>query len=192
MRDSITEALILWKFIAGGSDDKKKPGNGQDSEPAKTIKKDLPKLDDKQIETPAKDGQTKGQDASEKTIGTKKKAPPLSDKELNPEFFQRLERRISGEVEVIVNRRFSKSFNLQIEEDPKVNNDNDEVEKSKSKENHQPDGLVNLQDRSLEGGRGGPISRRREFDNNGNLLGIQRQLLQLERQQAHLMNMLQV
>ncbi|XP_071702424.1 microtubule-associated protein TORTIFOLIA1-like [Rutidosis leptorrhynchoides] len=186
VRDSVTEALILWKFIADGSEDKRTPGNDQHSEPPKMSKKYLQKLDDKQIETPVQNGQTNGQDTSETTTGTKKKAPPLSDKPLNPEFFQRLERRISGEVEVVVNRRFSI---LQNEENTKVNDD--EVEKSKSKENLQPDGVVNVQDSSLESGHGGPVSRRREFDNNGNLLGIQRQLMQLEKQQAHLMNMLQ-
>ncbi|KAK9072279.1 hypothetical protein SSX86_008712 [Deinandra increscens subsp. villosa] len=185
VRDSVTEALQLWKFITGDHEDRKTHGQSQDSEPA-TIRKNLPKLDDKRVLTPVQNGQTKGQNVSEKSTGTKKKGPPLSDKELNPEFFQRLLRRVSGEVEVVVNRGFVNSLN---EEEAEIIDDND-AEKSKSKSNH-PDGQVNLQECRLEIGGGGPLSTRREFDTKGNLLGIQRQLLHLERQQARLMNMLQ-
>ncbi|KAI3717891.1 hypothetical protein L1987_69799 [Smallanthus sonchifolius] len=183
VRDSVTEALQLWKFIAGDHEDQKTPGQSQDSESTKLSRKDLPKLDDKRVLTPIQDGQTKGQNVSKKSTVTKKKGPPLSDKELNPEFFQRLLRRVSGEVEVVVNG----SINLLNEEEPKVN-DNNDAENSKS---NQPDGQVNLQDCRLERGGRGPFSKRREFDNKGNLLGIQRQLLHLERQQARLMSMLQ-
>nr|XP_043606546.1 microtubule-associated protein TORTIFOLIA1 isoform X2 [Erigeron canadensis] len=206
VRDSITEALLLWKFIAEGHEDQKTSSPHQDSEPAKLSKniltrvipftqklskKILPKSDDKQIETPVKDGQNSDQNVPEKTIGTKKKAPTLSDKELNPEFFQRLERRVSGEVEVVVNRRLSSYF--QNEELQEVNKENDEGEKSNSKESYQLDAQVNLQARSVEkGGDGiGPSFRRREPDNNEILLGIQRQLLHMERKQAHLMKLLQ-
>ena len=175
MRDSITEALLLWKFIAEDRKDQKPPSPAQNSEP--------PKIPVKLI--PVKDSQTKGQNKSEKSAETKKKGPPLSDKELNPEFFQRIERRVSGEVEVVVNGNF------QNKEEPVVN-DSDAVEKSKSEESYKPDGEINLQDRGLEQGGGGRFSRRREVDNNGSWLGIQRQLLQLERQHAHIMNVLQV
>ncbi|GJY85510.1 microtubule-associated protein tortifolia1-like protein [Tanacetum coccineum] len=174
VRDSITEALLLWKFIAEDRKDQKTPAPVQNSVPPK-----IPvKLN------PGKDSQTKGQNIFDKSTATKKKGPPLSDKELNPEFFQRIERRVSGEVEVVVNG------NLQNEEEPVVI-DNDAVEKSKSDESCKPDAEINLQDRGLEQGGGGRFSRRREVDNNGSWLGIQRQLLQLERQQAHIMNMLQ-
>ncbi|KAL8226483.1 hypothetical protein R6Q57_016315 [Mikania cordata] len=183
VRDSVTEALRLWKFIAGDHEDQNTPGQTQDSEPAKLSRKDLPKLDDKRVLTPVQNGQIKGQNVTEKSNVTKKKGPPFSDKEMNPEFFRRLLRRVSGEVEVVVDRRF---INLLNEEESKVNNNND-AEKSKS---NQPDGRVNLQDRRLENGDGSSFSGSQEFDNKGNLLGIQRQLLHLERQQARLMNML--
>ena len=55
-----------------------------------------------------------------------------SDKELNCEFFQRIERRVSIELEVVVNG------NLQNEEEPVVN-DNDAVEKSKSEGSYKQD-----------------------------------------------------
>ena len=154
-----------------------------DSEPAKS--------EDRKTEAPVKADEGEGTNVSEKAVGLlKKKAPALSDKELNPEFFQRLERRVSGEVEVVVPRRFVKSSNEQNEQESGLN-DTDAGSQSNQK---------------VERGVGGP-SRRREFDdmnidpnqreglrsNKGNnWLAIQRQLLQLERQQAHLMNMLQV
>ncbi|CAI9295220.1 unnamed protein product [Lactuca saligna] len=181
-RDSIIEALQQWQGLAGGSEDQKTPRNhdGEHSEPAKE--------DDKKTEAPVKN------EEPEKTVGIlKKKAPALSDKELNPEFFQRLERRVSGEVEVVVPRRFIKSSNDQNDLNGENSNSviNDIESGSHFKETHQ------IADRST----GGP-SRRREYDdmndqrdgirsNKGNWLAIQRQLLQLERQQAHLMNMLQ-
>lgn len=194
VRDSITEALQVWKHISEGCEDQKPP-----DQPAKLSGKGFPKSDGKRTEPPPppSDGQTNGQSVSEKTIGTKKKAPPLSDKELNPEFFQRLERRVSGEVEVVVNRRFVKSSNSQNEEEPDIN-DTDPGSKSKSKSK------VNLRDCNPESRAGDSSSRQQECDDkndrshregltssNGNWLGIQRQLIQLERQQAYLMNMLQ-
>ncbi|MFS7963579.1 putative MT-associated protein TORTIFOLIA1/SPIRAL2 [Helianthus anomalus] len=184
VRDSITEALQLWKFIVGDHEDQKTFGQSQDSDSSKLSRKDLPKVDDKRVLTPVQNGQTKGQNTSKKTTVTKKKGPPLSDKELNPEFFRRLLRTVSGDVEVVVN---GESVNLPSEEVSEVN-DNNDAEKSKSNE---PDGQVNLQDCRLERGGGGPVFRRPESDNDGNWLGIQRQLLHLERQQARLMNMLQ-
>nr|GFD13442.1 microtubule-associated protein TORTIFOLIA1-like [Tanacetum cinerariifolium] len=176
MRDSITEALLLWKFIAEDRKDQKTPTPVQNSVPSK-----IPlKLN------PVKDSQTKVQRISKKSTGMKKKGPPLSDKELNLEFFQRIKKRVSGEVKIVVNG------NLQNEEEP-VFNDNDAVEKSKSEESCKPaDAEINLQDRGLEQGGGDRFSKRREVDNHESWLGIQRQLLQLERQQAHIINMLHV
>lgn len=179
-RDSIVEALQQWQGLAGGSEDQKTPGH--DSEAAK--------LDDRKTEAPAKDEEAEGSNVPEKAVAVgmlKKKAPALSDKELNPDFFQRLERRVSGEVEVVVPRRFVKSTNEQNEQESGLN---DTDAGSQSKESYQ----------KVDRG----VGRRREFDdmndpsqreglrsNKGNWLAIQRQLLQLERQQAHLMNMLQ-
>ncbi|KAI7737704.1 hypothetical protein M8C21_011876, partial [Ambrosia artemisiifolia] len=183
VRDSITEALQLWKFVAD-HEDQNTSGQSQDSESAKLSRKERPKLDDKRILTPVQDGQTKGRNISKKSTVTKKKGPPLSDKELNPEFFRRLLRRVSGEVEVVVN---GGSISLPSEQESESNDDT-VAEKSKS---NQPDGQANLQDCRLERGGGGQFSRMQEFDDNGNFLGIQRQLLHLERQQARLMNMLQ-
>ncbi|GJY16657.1 hypothetical protein Tco_0387079 [Tanacetum coccineum] len=58
------------------------------------------------------------------------------------------------------------------------------------KKSCKPDVEINLQDHGLKQGGGGRFSRRREVDDNGSWLGIQRQLLQLEKLQEHIMNML--
>ncbi|KAI3810032.1 hypothetical protein L1987_19638 [Smallanthus sonchifolius] len=183
-RDSVVEALQQWQRLAGGSEDQKTLGHdGEDSEPAKS--------GERKPEAPPKNNEPEGSNIPEKAVGIlKKKAPALCDKELNPEFFQRLEKRVSGEVEVVVPRRFVKSSNEQNGEESSLNETD---AGSQSKESYQ----------KVDRGIGGP-SRRREFEdvndssqregfrsNKGNWLAIQRQLLQLERQQAHLMNMLQ-
>ncbi|XP_071698615.1 microtubule-associated protein TORTIFOLIA1-like [Rutidosis leptorrhynchoides] len=184
-RDSIIEALQQWQGFSGGSEDHKASGHdAKDSKPVKS--------DERKAEAPPKNDETEGSNVPEKASGIlKKKAPALSDKELNPEFFQRLERRVSGEVEVVVPRRFVRSSNEQNGDESSLNDT--DAGSQQSKESYQ----------KVDRGIGGP-SRRREYEdmndpiqregsrnNNGNWLAIQRQLLQLERQQAHLMNMLQ-
>ncbi|XP_059662507.1 microtubule-associated protein TORTIFOLIA1-like [Cornus florida] len=224
VRDSMTEALQLWKKIAGkgkdgASDDQKASSHdGQSSEPAALSRKDLkaPNPSETRTDTSAKDSldgssptdsasKTKGGNISDKTVGMlKKKAPALSDKELNPEFFLKLETRGSDDlpVEVVVPRRCLNSSNSNNEGEPEPN---DVDPKERSKVNCQPDdGPVNIKYRNVERETAGVFSRRRDVDDftrdkwseeringKGNWLVIQRQLLQLERQQAHLMNMLQ-
>ncbi|KVI02278.1 Armadillo-like helical [Cynara cardunculus var. scolymus] len=129
---------------------------------------------------------------SRTVITLKKKAPALSDKELNPDFFQKLERRVSGEVEVVIPRRFVNSHN----ENELELNDTDGG--SKSKEGYEPDdGRVNLRHDGQSSRRGelsetNDSSQREGYmSDKGNWFAIQRQLLKLERQQANLMNMLQ-
>ncbi|XP_052208025.1 microtubule-associated protein TORTIFOLIA1-like [Diospyros lotus] len=228
VRDSMTEALQLWKKIAGkggveASDDQKVLSHdGENSEPAEVMeRKDLkvPNRSDSKAETSAKDSpngsspsdvshKEKGPNTLDKAVGLlKKKAPALTDKELNPEFFQKLETRGSGDlpVEVVVPRRCLNSANMQNEGESESNGADP---KEKSKGNYQPDdGSFNIKYRNSEKGTASGFSRQRDFDDfardkwaeergNGkdsktNWLAIQRQLLQLERQQAHLMNMLQ-
>lgn len=153
----------------------------------------------------------------DKAVGIlRKKAPALTDKELNPEFFQKLETRGSGDlpVEVVVPRRCLNSSNSQNEEESGRMDLRERI-----RTGCQPDdGSVDFRYRNTEKGTSGYSSRERDNDdmsdlnqrdsyggfvknvgqvesfanNKGNWLAIQRQLLQLERQQAHLMNMLQV
>ncbi|KAL0353623.1 UNVERIFIED_CONTAM: Microtubule-associated protein TORTIFOLIA1 [Sesamum angustifolium] len=187
VRESMTEALQLWKRIAGKGDvssteHKASSHDGEASEPAgSSYRKDLPNLGGKGSEiseknsssgSPPTDSNTKGKgnNISDEAVGIlRKKVPPaLTDKELNPEFFHKLETRGSGDlpVEVVVPRRYANPSDSQNEEDPD-SNDTDPIMQIFLNES---DGLVN---------------------NKGNWLAIQRQLSQLERQQDHLMNMLQ-
>lgn len=180
----------------------------------------------------------------------KKKAPVLTDKVLNPEFFQKLERRGSDDlpVEVVVPRRGlnSSSSNNEEESEASAKDSNERINSVGNIPNDGFNGSVNNKYHVLERGNDGN-PRQRNYDdfshdryfekrmnakelrtkakdtndrtendqrdgsanlagysktdgqsevpfsnNRGNWLAIQRQLTQLERQQVHLMNMLQV
>lgn len=269
VRDSMTEALQLWKKVAGKgdgvSDDQKATSHdGENSEPAEFSDKNGPKVsnpgerkaeasgkDSSNGSSPANDSvsKTKGGSIPDKAVGILKKKVPaaLTDKELNPEFFQKLETRGSDDlpVEVVVPRRCLNSANSHNEEESEPN-DADLRGRSNLMEPDDVHGSVNIKYRNAERGNAGLFSKQRDFDevardkwadervngkdsrtrafdiddridinqressgsrvgfsktdvqsegsfmnNKGNWLAIQRQLLQLERQQAHLMNMLQ-
>ncbi|RDX63968.1 Microtubule-associated protein TORTIFOLIA1, partial [Mucuna pruriens] len=266
-RESINEALQLWKKIAGkgdGSPDDSKPSSDVGNEPAilsETNDSKKVNLDERKNDPSVKDSSTSSSNMdstakakvagiSEKAVVIlKKKAPVLTDKELNPEFFQKLERRGSDDlpVEVVVPRRGLNSSNSNNEEEP-VANGKDSKERTNSVGNIPNDdfhGSSSNKYRIFERGNDGN-SKQRNYDdfghdryserrvnskelrtkaydtddrtendqregsanlagfsktdgqsevpfsnNRGNWLAIQRQLLQLERQQVHLMNMLQ-
>ncbi|KAK3027969.1 hypothetical protein RJ639_039436 [Escallonia herrerae] len=229
VRDSVTDALQLWKNVAGkggdgSSDDRKTVSHdGENSEPAK-----LSNSCERRTETSAKDSSStsstdslskpKGSNVLDKAVGImKKRAPALTDKEINPEFFQKLEARGLGDsVEVVVAHRSVKSSNSHNEEESEQNF-TDSRERLKGRD----DGSVNFKYRNIErGDKDSAFLRQRDYDdrsnlnqressairaefsrsdvqpegflnNKGNWLAIQRQLLQLERQQTHLLNMLQ-
>ena len=180
--------------------------------------------------SPTKDSASKSKGGSihdKAVVILKKKTHALTDKELNLEFFQKLEKRGSGDlpVEVVVPRRCLDSSNLNNEEESEPN-DSESRGRPNRMGNSQSDdihGAFNTKFRNIERGITGKDLRTRTFDderidinhressgsragfsksdgqsegsfinNKGNWLAIQRQLLQLERQQAHLMNMLQV
>ncbi|KAH1121094.1 hypothetical protein J1N35_004254 [Gossypium stocksii] len=215
VRDAMTEALQLWKKIAGKGDD-----GAADYQKASS--------------------RGKGGSIPEKAVVIlKKKAPALTDKELNPEFFQKLESRGSGDlpVEVVVPRRYCNSSNMKGEEesephDPDArkrlnclgNSQTDDIHASSNRKDHNMErGAADVRDKWPEEKINGKDLRTRAFEadgridvnqreqsgnhlgcskvdgqsegsfisNKGNWLAIQRQLLQLERQQANLMNMLQ-
>ncbi|XP_040988415.1 microtubule-associated protein TORTIFOLIA1-like isoform X1 [Juglans microcarpa x Juglans regia] len=271
VRDSMVEALQLWKKISGkggdGSPDGKTPSRGGETP-------ELGKLSDKNgpqnlnpsergSEQPAKNlsngsspssdsvSKAKGGSISERAVVIlKKKAPALTDKDLNLEFFQKLETRGSGDlpVEVVVPRRYVSSSNANNEEEPdpndtKLRGRSNRIENTQSDDFH---GSFNSKFRNIERVTASAYSKQRGHDdiardkwpeervngkeprmrafdgddridtnqressgnrvgfsktdaqsegsfinNKGSWLAIQRQLLQLERQQAHLMNMLQ-
>ncbi|XP_011009290.1 PREDICTED: microtubule-associated protein TORTIFOLIA1-like [Populus euphratica] len=243
VRDSMTEALQLWKQIAGKGegvpDDQKSSSlDGEHHEQAELSDKNLNSNDQRKesLARDASNGTSPTKDSASKSKGgsihdkavviLKKKTPALTDKELNLEFFQKLEKRGSGDfpVEVVVPRRCLDSSNLNNEEESEPN-DSESRGRPNRMGNSQSDyihGASNNKFRNIERGITGKESRTRTFDderidinhressgsragfsksdgqsegsfinNKGNWLAIQRQLLQLERQQAHLMNMLQ-
>ncbi|OMP04438.1 Armadillo-like helical [Corchorus olitorius] len=260
VRDSMTEALQLWKLIGGKGEDgaadeqKASSHDGDNSQPAESSEKNGLKSSnagDKKTDPSAKnssndlshasDSVSKGKGGSipdKAVVILKKKLPTLTDKELNPEFFQKLETRGSGDlpVEVVVPRRYLDSSNAKNEEasEPKDpdsrrrsngmgNSQADDLHASSSSKNRNIErGPAGVRDKWPEEKVNGKDSRVRatdaddrtdvnqrepsgnrlgfprmdgqsegSFSNKGNWLAIQRQLLQLERQQAHLMNMLQ-
>ncbi|XP_015577145.2 microtubule-associated protein TORTIFOLIA1 isoform X1 [Ricinus communis] len=243
VRDSMTEALQQWKKIAGKAEDgvlddqKASSCEGNHPEKAESSSDKIPNPDDQKTESLAKDstrGSSPNMDSVPKSkagsipdkavVILKKKAPALTDKDLNPEFFQKLETRGSGDlpVEVVVSRRCITSSNLN-EEEPELH-DSESRGRSNRLANSQSDDLHGSfsKYRNIERGNAGKDARNRAFgddrpdvnpressgsragfsksdgqsegsfiNSKGNWLAIQRQLLQLERQQAHLMNMLQ-
>ncbi|KAF7112240.1 hypothetical protein RHSIM_RhsimUnG0252200 [Rhododendron simsii] len=224
VRDSMVEALQLWKKIAkggdGASEDRKASSHdGGNPESAESLENNNPKVPthgESNTETSAKDlsngssptDKGKGGNILDKAVGIlKKKAPALTEKELNPEFFQRLETRVTDDlpVEVVVPRRCLNSASTQNVEESEPN---DKDSRGRPMGNSQPnEASLNIKCRSTEKGNSGVFSRQRDLDEfardkwaeergNGkdsrtNWLAIQRQLSQLERQQSHLMNMLQ-
>lgn len=186
-------------------------------------KKDLSNLGDRESAKSLKDSSCgssptdpnlkgKGNNILDKAVGIlKKKAPALTEKELNPEFFQKLETRVSDDlpVEVILPRRCANPSNSQNEEESESNSDPSERTRLNC---HAGDAPFKANYESMERGTIGdrgdynqvesssaypdfsraPGQSEGFMNNKGNWLAIQRQLLLLERQQAHLMNMLQV
>ena len=99
----MTEALQLWKKISGkcldGAPDESKSSSGEQLGSEKNGDKrsnlsDLMKKEasDGSILSPDSASKAKGGLPEKAAVMLKKKAPALSDKDFNPEFFQRLER----------------------------------------------------------------------------------------------------
>ncbi|XP_022937095.1 microtubule-associated protein TORTIFOLIA1-like [Cucurbita moschata] len=264
VRDSMTEALQLWKKLAGKTDGAAESQNeSQDGENHDSA--ELSKKSDLKNANSPQGGRSLDKDKSEDSVPVsnsasktkcgsisdkaavilKKKVPALTDKELNPEFFQKLETRGSGDlpVEVVLPRRHASSSNTN-DEKPEPEDANAGV-RSTHVENTQADDFQSAfnkfrdseraqmakprdyddlgRDKWHEGKLNERDSRTRAYNvndqseisqressgarsdfskmdtqsesaymnNKGSWSAIQRQLLQLERQQAHLMNMLQ-
>ncbi|XP_050367515.1 microtubule-associated protein TORTIFOLIA1-like isoform X2 [Argentina anserina] len=254
VRDSMTEALQFWKKISGGDDSpKEQKSPSQEASEGNELKVSKPGEQTEQAakvspngSSPASDSVSKAKDSSipDKAVALLKKKPPvLTDKELNPEFFQKLERG-SGElpVEVVVPRRHLNSSNSNNEVEPESNAMDSKERSNNIGNSHSEDfrGSFNSKYRNIERGIASLYSKQRDnelaeermngkdlrmravdvddradinqressssragfsktdgqsdgsFSNSkGNWLAIQRQLLQLERQQSHLMSMLQ-
>ncbi|KAI3986653.1 hypothetical protein MKX01_014191 [Papaver californicum] len=152
---------------------------------------------------------------SDKTVGAMmKKAHTFSDKELNPEFFQKFETN-SGDLSEVVLPHRSHSSSISQSEEASEPNDTDHVcrlhhngkrrdkwavqrslrGKDANMRAYDVDNSVEASCRedSCSAGVGFPRNETQIEGSNSkvNWLSIQRQLSQMERQQAHLMNMLQ-
>ncbi|KAG4155368.1 hypothetical protein ERO13_D03G108700v2 [Gossypium hirsutum] len=133
VRDSMTEALQLWKKIAGKGEDgaaddlKALSHDGDNAQSAESSEKNGskdPSAGDKKTQTSDSVSEGKGGSIIDKAVVIlKKKSPALTDRELNPEFFQKLETRGSDDlpVEVVVPRRYLNSSNLKSEEESDPN-----------------------------------------------------------------------
>ncbi|KAM7279015.1 hypothetical protein ACFE04_006149 [Oxalis oulophora] len=233
VRDSITEALQLWTKMAGqgetGENDQKtspndggnpiSTGSGKNDQNLGDGKTEVAKLSPSDSSPPSGSKRKVGTVSDKAVVILKKKAPALSDKEINPEFFQKLEKRGFEDlpVEVVVpTRRFLNSSNSNNGEESEPN-DSDlrgrslhmerrlsglfskqqgKEERVNGKDVKNVDDKNDTSQRELSGNRVGLSRSDGQADgssasNKGNWLAIQRQLMQLERQQTHLMNMLQ-
>lgn len=233
----MTESLQLWKKVSGkcvdGAPDESKISSGEQLGSEKNGEKRSNLADLMKKEAP--DGSTLSPDSASKGKGglpekavvmLKKKAPALSDKEFNPEFFQRLERRQS--VEVVVPRRCknngeeesglddlnamgssnrfkniqaddhgfpdSKFHNLESASNKQVKGRFDGNGSQAGTSGDDKAGVVNRKETPGNHAANSNTDNQSEgsfTSNRGNWSAIQRQLLQLERQQTNLMNMLQ-
>ncbi|KAG7594787.1 Armadillo-type fold [Arabidopsis thaliana x Arabidopsis arenosa] len=217
VRESLSEALNVWKNIAG----KGESGTLDDQKDVSSEQCMLERngeIDSFSCEEagPLMQGSCDGLSSNSDSISKavlilRKKAPRLTGKDLNPEFFQKLEKRGSGDmpVEVILPCRQKNSSNSNTEDESDANTS---VSRSRSNGLCRTAGVHTKQrhfgdfarekwvDERINGGE----SRLRAFDgdhteviqadvseNRGNWPPLQRQLLHLERQQTHIMNMLQ-
>ncbi|KAK9674349.1 hypothetical protein RND81_12G227000 [Saponaria officinalis] len=222
VRDSVAEALQLWKKLSGKAGDGAldERGSCQDD-----VSSDKDKQKDKKIEqfndsskaaVSDSAGKTKNSIFSDKAAGVlKKKLPALTDKDVNPEFFQKLEKRGADElpVEIVVPRKCVNPSNSNEGEESSTTEVKDRTAKVSTNvpsrqrdfEGYTPDRWVDDEQngKDMRPRTSGAEDRGSAFtkvdgqsdgslaNGKGNWLSIQRQLLQLERQQTHLMNMLQ-
>ncbi|XP_026409647.1 microtubule-associated protein TORTIFOLIA1-like isoform X2 [Papaver somniferum] len=234
VRDSMTEALHLLKKISeknvdGIPDDPNPtPEDGKSLEPPQTKildpkstnpdeKSSTAANDASIISSPAADSllNEKDNSISDKTVGAMKKKPhTFSDKELNPEFFQKFETNTGDLPEVVLPHRSHSSSISQSEEELEPNDtdhfcrlnhngkrrDKWAVQRSiRGKDANMRaydvdnSAEASFREDSCSAGVGLPRNESQVESSNSkvNWLAIQRQLSQMERQQAHLMNMLQ-
>ncbi|CAF2097730.1 unnamed protein product [Brassica napus] len=193
VRESLSEALNVWKNIAG-------KGESGTSVDQKDVASEQCMLETNGETDPVMQGSSDDLSSNSDSISKavlilRKKAPRLTGKDLNPEFFQKLEKGGSGDmpVEVILPSRQKNSSNSNTE---------DESDANASVSRSRPKGLCGIAGAHPKQRHFGDFARAFEADeteviqaeaseSRGNWPPLQRQLLHLERQQTHIMNMLQ-
>ncbi|XP_047336761.1 microtubule-associated protein TORTIFOLIA1-like [Impatiens glandulifera] len=216
VRDSVTEALQLWKKMVGkggdgASDDQKASSHDSETSEAAAAQPGMkdqserggsaPSAKDSSRGSSPSDSSSKGKTANilNKAVGIlKKKAPTLTDRELNPDFFQKLETRGSGDfpVEVVVPRQHQNQSSTQKPEESEELISTETMRNSMPNEvtaNSRVSAIGHSRQQDSDDFARDKLGEERDNgkDSRTNWLAIQRQLLQLERQQSHLMNMLQ-
>ncbi|KAG0484630.1 hypothetical protein HPP92_008520 [Vanilla planifolia] len=214
VRDSVMESLQLWEKILGQKED----GTTEEVKDAKVaelgdaqeeLDSKLSNLSVQRLES-LKDSSTdssptcseshikgKGTNLPEDAaILLKKKAPSLLDKEINAEFFQKLEARSSGIYDNTAERTVGthgRKQNLDASFRDRL------VERFRSRDSKLRASGIDYKDEFCqkdsygvrESNRTDALVENSFVNNKGNWLGIQRQLSKLERQQTNLMKMLQ-
>ncbi|KAB2049102.1 hypothetical protein ES319_A13G154500v1 [Gossypium barbadense] len=182
VRDSMTEALQLWKKIAGKGEDgaaddlKALSHDGDNAQSAESSEKNGskdPSAGDKKTQTSDSVSEGKGGSIIDKAVVIlKKKSPALTDRELNPEFFQKLETRGSDDlpVEVVVPRRYLNSSNLKSEEESDPNGSDTRMRLSGVGNNQTDDfhASSSSKNRKIERGAAGMRDKWPEEKINGN------------------------
>lgn len=195
VRESLSEALNVWKNIAG-------KGESGTSVDQKDVSSEQCTLEtngetDPVMQGSSDDLSSNSDSISKAVLFLRKKAPRLTGKDLNPEFFQKLEKGDSGDmpVEVILPSRQKNSSNSNTE---------DESDANASVSRSRPKGLCRIAGahpkqrhfgdfaRAFEADETEVIQAEASSESRGDWPPLQRQLLHLERQQTHIMNMLQV
>ncbi|RLN33523.1 microtubule-associated protein SPIRAL2-like [Panicum miliaceum] len=126
VRDSMIDAVQLWKKLTGEDDGRnKEPADGEgklDSKRSMQRSGKSESFEDSSPDSPSNNA--KGSSIAEKAAVLLKKRPTLTDRELNPEFFQKLEtRKTDGlAVEVVVPRKTLQSH-LRSEDEPEEDGD---------------------------------------------------------------------
>ncbi|KAK1284051.1 Microtubule-associated protein TORTIFOLIA1 [Acorus calamus] len=152
VRDSMNEALLKWKKLTEKEEDRN-PGDAKDSKNSE-LSKSMERLDikglnpvERRSETDASNvsspnaepsSKVRSSSISDKNIGIlKKKAPSLTDKEINLEFFQKMETRGSDDlpIEVVVPHKHLHSSHSQGEEESELN---DADSRGQSSQNETP------------------------------------------------------
>ncbi|PQM33678.1 microtubule-associated protein TORTIFOLIA1 isoform X2 [Prunus yedoensis var. nudiflora] len=180
VRDSMTEALQFWKKIAGkGGDEAPNEQKGLSHEVSEKNESKNPKPSERTEQaakgssndsSPTSDSvsKSKGITADKAVALLKKKPPVLTDKELNPEFFQKLEERGSDElpVEVVVPRRHlnSSNSNNEVELEPNCTDTKERLNRNGNSQSDDIQASFSSKYRNIERGLAGLYSKQRDHD----------------------------
>ncbi|KAJ0250345.1 TORTIFOLIA1-like protein 1 [Hirschfeldia incana] len=194
VRESLSEALNLWKNIAGKVESGTSVDQKDVSSSEQCTLETNGETDPVMMQGSSDDLSSINSDSISKAVLIlRKKAPRLTGKDLNPEFFQKLEKGGSGEMPVEV------SLPSRQKNSSSSNTEDDELDANTSLSRGRSKGLCRVAGAHTKQRHFGDFARADETEviqgeaseGKGHWPPLQRQLLHLERQQTHIMNMLQ-